>query len=49
MGAVCGLRQGIPVVEGGLSGSSPFGPWSVQVTPSGDIVETCDAVVGEKL
>jgi hypothetical protein len=45
MGAICGLRDGLPVVIGGISDASPFSPWATRVPPTGDIVATCDEAV----
>jgi hypothetical protein len=45
MGAVCGLRDGLPLVVGGLSDMSSFSPWAERVPPTGDIVATCDEAV----
>ncbi|MBV9661494.1 MAG: hypothetical protein JO337_10080 [Acidimicrobiales bacterium] len=45
MGAICGLRDGVPLVVGGISDASPFAPWATRVPPSGDIVATCDEAV----
>jgi hypothetical protein len=45
MGAICGLRDGLPLVVGGLSDMSSFGPWAEKVPPTGDIVATCDEAV----
>ena len=42
MGAVCGLRDGLPLVVAGVSESSAFAPWAERVPQSGDIVSTCD-------
>jgi hypothetical protein len=48
MGAVCGLRDGIPVVLAGMSAGSPFATWAVKVPPDGDVVATCDRTVWER-
>jgi hypothetical protein len=48
MGAVCGLRDGLPVVLAGMSTGSPFAPWAVKVPPDGDVVATCDQAVAEQ-
>ena len=45
MGAICGLRDGLPLVVGGLSDMSSFSPWADKVPPTGDIVATCDEAV----
>jgi hypothetical protein len=45
MGAICGLREGLPLVVAGMSDVSGFGPWAERVPPDGDIVSTCDDVV----
>ena len=45
MGAICGLRDGLPLVVGGLSDMSSFSPWAERVPPTGDIVATCDEAV----
>jgi len=43
MGAVCGLRAGIPLVTAGVPGmDGGFGPWARRVPPFGDIVTSCD-------
>jgi hypothetical protein len=42
MGAICGLRDGLPLVVAGVSESSAFAPWAERVPQSGDIVSTCD-------
>ena len=47
MGAICGLRDGIPLVVAGLSEVSGFSAWADRVPPAGDIVSTCDGVVQE--
>jgi hypothetical protein len=47
MGAICGLRDGIPLVMAGLSEMSGFSAWAERVPPAGDIVSTCDRVVQE--
>jgi hypothetical protein len=44
MGAICGLRAGIPFVTAGMAEISGLGPWATRVPPSGDIVSTCDEV-----
>lgn len=45
MGAVCGLRDGIPLVIAGLSEGSPLAAWAARVPADGDIVATCDQAV----
>ena len=45
MGAVCGLRDGIPLVIGGLSDMSTFAPFGDKVPPTGDVVASCDEAV----
>jgi hypothetical protein len=47
MGAVCGLRDGIPLVVAGMSEMSGFSAWAERVPVAGDIVTTCDGVIGE--
>jgi hypothetical protein len=47
MGAICGLRDGIPLVVAGMSEMSGFSAWAERVPLEGDIVTTCDAVVEE--
>jgi hypothetical protein len=47
MGAVCGLRDGIPLVVAGVSEMSGFTAWAERVPLEGDIVTTCDRVVEE--
>jgi hypothetical protein len=42
LGAICGLRSGIPLVIAGLSEAASLGPWAVTVPPDGDLVATCD-------
>jgi hypothetical protein len=41
MGAICGLRAGLPLVTAGLHGSSGLTPWSTPVASTGDIVSAC--------
>jgi hypothetical protein len=48
MGAICGLRDRIPLVVAGMSGVSGLTPWAVRVPPEGDIVTTCDEAVRER-
>lgn len=45
MGAICGLRDRIPLVVAGMSGVSGFAPWGLRVPDGGDIVTTCDNAV----
>jgi hypothetical protein len=45
MGAICGLRQGIPLVVAGLGDASGFARWAVQVPIDGDVVTTCDQLI----
>jgi hypothetical protein len=45
MGAICGLRDRIPLVVAGMSGVSGLAPWGLQVQAEGDIVTTCDEAV----
>lgn len=45
MGAICGLRSGIPLVVAGMSEISGFSAWAERVPQAGDIVSTCDRVV----
>ena len=47
MGAICGLRSGLPLVMGGISDGSVLTEWAEQVPPGGDIVSTCDAAVAK--
>jgi hypothetical protein len=47
MGAVCGLRDGLPLVVGGLADESILDPWAEQVPSDSDIVSTCDAAVAK--
>jgi hypothetical protein len=47
MGAICGVRQGIPLVVAGMLEMSGFSAWADRVPPAGDIVSTCDHVVRE--
>jgi hypothetical protein len=47
MGAICGLRAGLPLVVGGMPRLMGFSAWAEQVPPAGDIVSTCDRVVKE--
>lgn len=45
MGAICGLRDGIPLVVGGLADMSAFAPYADKVPPDGDVVSSCDEAV----
>jgi hypothetical protein len=45
MGAICGLRDGIPLVVAGMPEISGFSDWAERVPAAGDIVSTCDRVV----
>jgi hypothetical protein len=47
MGAICGLRDGIPLVVAGISEISGFSAWAERVPSAGDIVSTCDQVIQE--
>jgi hypothetical protein len=47
MGAICGLRDGIPLVVAGMPEISGFSAWAERVRADGDIVATCDQVVEE--
>ena len=42
MGAICGLRDGLPLVIAGRSETSGLAPWANLVPVTGDIVSTCD-------
>jgi hypothetical protein len=46
MGAVCGLRGGIPLVIAGISDLTSFAPWARPVPHEGDIIATCDEAMG---
>jgi hypothetical protein len=48
MGVICGLRDRLPLVVGGISDASTLGPWAEQVPPGGDIVSTCDAALRKR-
>ena len=48
MGAICAIRDGIPVVTAGLSELPEFAPWARRVPPDGDLVITCDEAVQER-
>jgi hypothetical protein len=45
MGAICGLRDGLPLVIAGRSETSGLAPWAELVPVTGDIVSTCDDAV----
>jgi hypothetical protein len=45
MGAVCALRDGLPLIVGGLSGATVFSQWATPIPPAGDLVATCDEAV----
>jgi hypothetical protein len=45
MGAICGLRDGLPLVTAGISEVSGLAPWAEAVPPAGDIVSACDDAV----
>ena len=45
MGAICGLRDGIPLVIGGLADMSPFAPFGDKIPSKGDVVSACDEAV----
>jgi hypothetical protein len=47
MGAICGLRDGIPLVVAGMYEMSGCSAWAERVPLAGDIVTTCDRVVEE--
>jgi hypothetical protein len=47
MGAICALRDGIPLVVAGMPEISGFSVWAERVPVDGDIVSTCDRVVEE--
>jgi hypothetical protein len=47
MGAICGLRAGLPLVAAGLSDSTGVAPWAVKVPTGGDVVSTCDQAVAD--
>jgi hypothetical protein len=47
MGVICGLRDGLPLVVGGIPDGSTLAPWAAQVPPGGDIVSTCDAALAK--
>ena len=48
MGVICGLRDRLPLVVGGLSDMSILAPWAEQVPAAGDIVSTCDTAVAKR-
>lgn len=45
MGAVCGLRDGLPLVIGGLADMSPFAQFGDKIPTKGDVVSSCDDAV----
>lgn len=45
MGAVCGLRDGLPLVIGGLADMSPFAEFGEKIPSRGDVVSSCDDAV----
>lgn len=45
MGAICGLRAGLPLVVAGLSEAMRLAPWAAKVPADGDIVTSCDEAV----
>jgi hypothetical protein len=45
MGAICGIRAGLPLVVAGLSVAMKLAPWATRVPAQGTIVESCDAAV----
>jgi hypothetical protein len=45
LGAICGLRSGVPLVIGGPSESASLGPWATAIALGGDAVATCDHAV----
>jgi hypothetical protein len=45
MGAICGLRDGLPLVVAGMTEVTGFGPWAHRVPMAGDLVATCDEAV----
>lgn len=45
MGVVCGLRDGLPLVIGGLSDMSPFAQFGDKIPATGDVVSSCDDAV----
>lgn len=47
MGAICGLREGLPLVIGGISDGSILTAWAEQVPAGGDIVSSCDIAVAK--
>lgn len=42
LGAVCGLRAGVPVVAAGMVEGSPFASLVTTVEPAGDLAEACE-------
>ncbi len=45
MGAVCGLRDGLPLVVAGISDGSVLAPWAHEIPVGGEIVANCDEAV----
>lgn len=45
MGAICGLRAGLPLVIAGLSHAMKLAPWATKVPAEGDVVTSCDEAV----
>ena len=45
MGAVCGLRSGLPLVVAGISDGSVLAPWAHEIPVGGEIVPNCDEAV----
>lgn len=45
MGAICGLRAGLPLVTAGVAGVTAFESWAMSVPLDGDLVTTCDEAV----
>lgn len=48
MGAICAVRDGIPIVTAGIAELTELEPWARRVPYAGDIVATCDEVVQER-
>jgi hypothetical protein len=48
MGAICGLRDGLPLVVAGSMDAGGFAPWAQRVPFAGDIVSTCDQAAAER-
>jgi len=47
MGAICGLRDGRPLVMAGMSEASGLGEHATRVPPGGDLTATCDRAVAQ--